>query len=139
MYNQDMIKKTFSSTVKFLGKYIPMSFGSLAMFAVVIYLIIVVGKTVMTNYESNQDISKEESKLAQLEIHLHELENQINYFQTYSFKEKEARSKLGYKLAGESVLALPIDTDEEKSADSGLLEARIQVPNYILWWQYFFK
>jgi cell division protein FtsB len=123
--------------VKKLEKYIPMTLGSLAMFAFVIYLIFVVGKSVIANYKSNKDIDKQAEKLVALQSDLHDLQNQINYYQTYSFKEKEARAKLGYKAPGENVLSLPIDTEEEKAADSGFAEAKIKEPNYRLWWQYF--
>lgn len=116
-----------------------MSFGSLILFCFVVYMMIVVGKTVIANYNSNKDIEKDALNLVQMESDLHDLQNEINYDQTYSFKEKEARAKLGYKAPGENILSLPIDTQEEKMADSGLAEAKIKVPNYILWWQYFFQ
>lgn len=116
-----------------------MTFGSLLLFAFVIYLMIVVGRTVVTNYKSNKDIEKKELKLVEVEAQLHDLKNEINYYQTYSFKEKEARAKLGYKAPGENILSLPIDTEEEKVADGGLVEAKIRIPNYRLWWQYFFR
>ena len=101
-----------------------MTFSSLLLFLFVIYLMIIVGKTVISNYKSNKDIEKEEVKLAETEVQLHDIQNQINYYQTYSFKEKEARAKLGYKAPGESILSLPIDSREEKSPDGGLLEAK---------------
>lgn len=108
------------------------------MFLFVIYLLIIVGKTVATNYKSNKDIESQAVKLIDLESQIHQLQNEINYFQTSSYKEKEARAKLGYKLSGETVLSMPIDTDEEKVPDSSLLEAKVREPNYRLWWRYFF-
>lgn len=116
-----------------------MTLGSLVLFGFIIYLLFVVGKTVWSNYKSNQEIDKEESKLAQQERSLVDLQNQINYYKTSEFKEKEARAKLGYKAPGENVMSLPIDTEEEKVADSGTVEAKIKVPNYSLWWDYFTK
>ncbi|MFA7253186.1 MAG: septum formation initiator family protein [Patescibacteria group bacterium] len=121
-----------------VDKVIPMTFGSLLMFLFVIYLLIIVGKTVATNYKSNKDIESQAVKLIDLESQIHQLQNEINYFQTSSYKEKEARAKLGYKLSGETVLSMPIDTDEEKVPDSSLLEAKVREPNYRLWWRYFF-
>ena len=64
------------------------------------------------------------------------MQNQINYYQTSSFKEKQAREKLGYKAAGESIMALPLDKEEEKTIDPILGEVSIKTPNYRLWWQY---
>lgn len=119
-------------------RFIPMTFGSLILFCFVVYLLIVVGKTVIRNYKDNQEITAEQNKLAEERQKLKEMQYEINYFQTNSFKEKEARAKLGYKAAGESVIVLPIDTDAEKSADSALADAKVKTPNYRLWWQYFF-
>lgn len=133
------MKTVLTKIVQWLERYIPMSFSSLILFCFVVYLILAVSKTVISNYNSNKDIEKEETKLVQMEFDLHDLQNEINYDKTYSFKEKEARSKLGYKAPGENILSLPIDTAEEKMADSGLTEAKIKVPNFILWWQYFFQ
>jgi len=131
------MKNPFQKTISFIEKFIPMTFSSLILFAIIIYLGIVVGKSVISNYGSNKVIEDEETKLVELEGNLHSIQNEINYYQTYSFKEKEARAKLGYKAPGESVMSLPIDTVEEKVVDTGLAESKIKVPNYRLWWQYF--
>jgi len=132
------MKEAFKKIKEQIERFIPMTFGSLILFCFVIYLLIVVGKTVISNYKDNQEIAAEQSKLVAERQRLKEMQYEINYFQTNSFKEKEARAKLGYKAPGESVLALPIDTDEEKSADSALADAKVKTPNYRLWWQYFF-
>jgi cell division protein FtsB len=131
------MKNIFQKIISFVEKFIPMTFGSLILFAFVIYLAFVVGRSMVSNYQSNKSVEKEEAKLLEMELKLHDIQNEINYYQTYSFKEKEARAKLGYKAPGESVLSLTIDTEEEKTTDTGLAEAKIKVPNYRLWWQYF--
>ncbi|MEI7792256.1 MAG: septum formation initiator family protein [Candidatus Berkelbacteria bacterium] len=122
-----------------IERIIPMSLTSLFLFAVVVYMMIIVGKTVLANYAANGETDKEEAKLAQMEADIAYMEDQNNYYQTQSYKEKEARAKLGYKATGESVLSLPIDTPEEKISDSGVVEQKITVPNYRLWWEYFTK
>jgi hypothetical protein len=78
-------------------------------------------------------------KISLLRENITELENQIAYYQTQSFREKEARAKLGYRAPGENMVILPLDTEEEKVADSGIGEVNIKTPNYVLWWQYFFE
>lgn len=115
-----------------------MTFGNLLIFIFLLYLLFVVGKSVLGNFNSNKQIELQETKRIELEDSIVVLKNQINYYQTKSYKEKEARAKLGYKAPGESVMALPIDTAEEKIADTGLAEVKIKIPNYRLWWQYFF-
>lgn len=121
-----------------IEQYIPMTIGNLVIFCFLIYLIVVVGRTMVGNFNSNKEIEKEEEKLVLLERRIINLQNEINYYQTQSFKEKEARQKLGYKAVGEKVIALPIDTVEDKMPDNSLPESQIKVPNYTLWWKYFF-
>lgn len=114
-----------------------MSLTGLLLFAFVLYLLFVVSKTVWGNYKSNQEILVEQAKLEQLKNEVANLRDQNNYYQTQSFKEKEARAKLGYISAGEKVVSLPYDTKEEKSTDSQIVETKIKVPNYRLWMDYF--
>lgn len=115
-----------------------MTIGNMVIFAFLLYLIFVVGQSIISNHQANNEIAIEESKLVDLRSSIINLQNQINYYQTNSFKEKEARAKLGYKAPGETIIALPIDTESEKSPDNGLTESIIKIPNYSLWWQYFF-
>ncbi|MCX6809086.1 MAG: septum formation initiator family protein [Candidatus Berkelbacteria bacterium] len=122
-----------------IEKIIPMSLGSLVLFAFVVYLLFIVGKTVASNYNSNKDLAVDEAKLTEMEDQIVSLQNEINYQQTNSFREKEARAKLGYKAPGEKIIALPVDTEAEKQADSGMAAPTIQIPNYRLWWQFFFE
>ena len=135
MYDVSMLKKRKDG----IEKIIPMSLTSLLLFAVVVYMMIIVGKTVLANYAANGETDKEEAKLAQMEIDIAYMQDQNNYYQTQSYKEKEARAKLGYKASGESVLSLPIDTPEEQISDNGNVEQKITEPNYRLWWEYFTK
>lgn len=115
-----------------------MTLGNMIIFAFLLYLIFVVGQSVISNHQADQQINQEAAKLVGLQSNIQNLQNEINYYQTDSFREKEARSKLGYKAPGENVIVLPIDTEADKSPDSGLAESAIKVPNYSLWWQYFF-
>jgi cell division protein FtsB len=124
--------------IKKIEKLLPMSFTGLLLFVFVLYLLFVVGKTVFENYKSNQDILVEQTKLNNLRQEVASLRDQNNYFETQSFKEKEAREKLGYIAPGEKVVSLPYDTKEEKAADSQLAETQLKVPNYRLWMDYFF-
>lgn len=125
--------------IKKVESYIPMTLGNLMLFLFVIYLLFVVSKSIINNHNSNREIEVEKQKLYELESEISALKNEINYLNTYSFKEKEAREKLGYKAEGEKMVPLPIDTIEEKIADSGYAPAKIKSLNYRLWWEYFFK
>ncbi len=118
---------------------LPMKIGTFFLFLFILYLIFIVCRVVIINYKSNKNIETEEAKVIELQEEIRFLRYEINYYQTYSFKEKEAREKLGYKAPGETAVSLPADMVEDKIADSGNVEAEIRQPNYRLWWQYFFE
>ncbi len=121
-----------------IEKVLPMTLNSLVLFVVVVYLLFVVGRSVWINYESRKDIAIQEAKIEQLKKGIDNLNFQIAYFQTNSFKEKEARAKLGYKAAGENMISLAVDSPEDKIADQSFTEITIKPSNHLLWWQYFF-
>ncbi len=134
------MKSNFFEKIKdALEKKLPMNLGSLVLFVFVVYMFFIVGRSVYVNYNANKSIEVEANKVVTLQDELQYLKYQINYFETYSFKEKEARAKLGYRAPGENVVSLPIDKSEDKVADSGLIESKLRVPNYKLWWEYFFN
>lgn len=122
-----------------IEKIIPMTLGNFVIFLVVLYMFFVVGRSIWVNYNSNKSLDDEAAKIDLLRDNITELENQIAYYQTQSFREKEARAKLGYRAPGENIMILPLDTEEEKVADVGLGEVNIKTPNYVLWWKYFFE
>jgi len=132
-------KNIFSRFVEFIERYIPMTFSSLIIFLVIIYLFFIIGKTTFNNYNSNKELDQEEQKVLALESDIEGMQNKINYYQTSSFKEKEAREKLGYRAPGENVLSLPIDQESEKGTDASLGEVKIKTPNYRYWLSYFFE
>lgn len=126
----------FKRFVETFERYIPMSFSGFIIFLFVLYLFFIVGRSILVNYNSNQDLEAEALKIASLEDEITLMKNQINYYQTSSFKEKQAREKLGYKAPGESVISLPLDREEDKIIDAELGEVKIKTPNYSLWWSY---
>jgi cell division protein FtsB len=137
----EKMKDNWQKIKEGIERFIPMTLGSLILFGFIIYLIIIVTGSVIENYKADKDIDKESYKLVALELEIRELQNKINYYQTASFKEKEAREKLGYKAPGENVISLPLDTIEEKIVEiesSDLLHTP-STPNYRLWWKYFFN
>ncbi len=109
------------------------------MFLLVLYLLFVVGRSIWINYQSNKAILNQSESLDQLEEEIIAMENEIEYLKTNSYREKEARSKLGYKSPGENVISLPLDSPDDKVADSPEGEVVISTPNYRLWVAYFFE
>lgn len=115
-----------------------MTLGSFVLFAIVIYLMIIVGKTVWDNYQSNKQIEAERVEVDGLEEDLAYMENEIEYFKTSSFREKQARAKLGYIAPGEKALSLPTDETAPGDVQSAAPVAdEAEVPNYYLWLDYF--
>ncbi|MEK9156348.1 MAG: septum formation initiator family protein [Patescibacteria group bacterium] len=121
-----------------LESLLPMTLMSLLLFLLVMYFLYVVGKTTWDNYQSNQEIKKMGERIAGLEEGIKFMEYEINYYKTDSFKEKEAREKLGYRAPDEKVISLPLDKPEDKILDEPQGEIVIKTPNYRLWWKYFF-
>jgi len=106
-----------------------------------VYLAVLVGKSVYTNYKTDQKIKELKTELDALETENKNLQNQIAYYQTESFKEKEARRKLGLVKPDEKVVILQ---NEPQSSSSTLPnnpseQSGPRKPNYQLWWEYFTK
>lgn len=114
-----------------------MTLNSLILFVIVGYLAYIVGQSIYSNYQSNKAIDAEQQNIEQLKKNITQLENEIAYYKTNSYKERQARALLGYKAPGENVISLNFDQPEEKVADTGNSEPVIKTPNYILWWDYF--
>ncbi|MFH1749504.1 MAG: septum formation initiator family protein [bacterium] len=121
------------------------SVGNLVIIGLVIYLSIILIRSVIGNYAINQEISRSYSEIDKLEQTNQDLEKQINYFKSDTFKEIEARAKLGYQKPGEKVIILP--RDKESSGDSDNTDSLSNLkrnnkppnPNYLDWWQIFFE
>lgn len=120
-----------------IERVLPMTMGSFLLFVFVVYLFVIVGKSVWQNYQSNKDIEKQQQRVEELKQNIDNLENEIAYYKTDAYEERQAREKLGYKALGESVISMPFDQPEDKIADIGSSEPIIKTPNYRLWWEYF--
>ena len=83
-----------------------------------IYVLIILGRSVYKNYQTNQKIVKMENEIRHLEEEKNYLENIIVYYQSDSFKELEARRKLNLQKPGEKVMAV----ESQSISESGNLE-----------------
>jgi cell division protein FtsB len=98
-------------------------------------------KEVHKSYRIHQEIEHIRAEVNRLERHHQELLASLEYFKTDSFKEREARQKLGLQKDGETAVAIPLPKaivlDEE--VVSGSNSQHIQpVSNPRKWWNYFF-
>ncbi len=74
---------------------------------VVIYLLAVLGSTIKHNYSLDQQVTQLNSQIAQLQKQKAALNSNIQYEQTSSFDDREARSQLGLQAPGEKVIIIP--------------------------------
>jgi len=111
-------------------------------FLLALYLIFLVGRAVYLNFRVKQRILEIETEVKSLKADNQRLANLISYYQTETFRELEARSKLGLKKPGETVIAVPENADEpleERRPGAQPADQASQViPNYVKWWEYLF-
>ncbi len=109
--------------------------------AVLLLLSVALGKELLRRYEVNREVKQLESEIAELEQRNLDLDDLIDYFNTNSFTEKEARQKLGMQKQGETTVILT----ESQNANSPTGEQGIEsnqnksITNPQRWWQYFFS
>lgn len=138
-----------------------MKFSLIATILVIGWIFLLLGKTVWQNWILRHSILKLYEQIAILEKQKNDLNNLIIYYRSDSFKELEARKRLGVKKPGEKMVILPVSPSQggpvlslptasssilppnfpeevakEKEAVAGI-ESPSQIPNWLLWWQYF--
>ncbi|MBW3538605.1 septum formation initiator family protein [Candidatus Parcubacteria bacterium] len=103
----------------------------------VVYLSVILIQTVQRNYRLKREIGQLEQRIEALARANEELEYKIQYYQTDSFKEKEARSNLGLQAPGEGVIILPKEAKPAEPADQ---EEKLPQPepNFKQWWTFLF-
>lgn len=108
----------------------------------IVVLGIALTKELIRKIQIHRQIEDLETEIASLEAHNGELNQMIQYFNSSSFQEKEARTKLGLSAAGETMVVLPGDSAANLGAASRQTDERIaldQRTNAQKWQDYFFK
>jgi len=82
---------------------------------VAIYLVVILGGVIKRNHDLQVQINGLNTQIKGLNNQIAELNYQISYYQTDSFKEEEARAKLGLSSPGESEIILPKDASNAAS------------------------
>lgn len=116
--------------------YTPVFLAIIAVFSIALFFSI--GKNFVKGYEMKKDISLLEDEVKRLEGRNKDLYSLIDFVNTNSFAEEEARLKLGLAKPGESVIVIP----ENKAANSQIgdkVNMVAEESNTRLWWNYFFK
>jgi cell division protein FtsB len=119
-------------------------FYILPFFLIIAYILFLLGRTVWQNYKVNKEISTSQTNLENLKIQNKTLQNQIEYYQSASYREEQARSELGYQKPGEKVFVIPSgqnlsDNKNNNSVSQNNNSNQDLSPNYQKWWQFLFK
>jgi len=107
---------------------------------IVCYLGFILSRSLWQNNRINQNIKDLEERVVTLEDDNQRLKSMVLYYNTDSYREKEARRKLMMKMPGEKVLALPGVGSNGDSAELSeeQKEEGLREPNYQLWLKYIF-
>jgi len=126
---------------KFISRYkLKVRVSVLIAVIIFVYMFIATGEALWQNYQINQEIAQLKIEIIQLESGNVQLKNLIAYLKTESFREKEARRKLGYKKPGEQVVAIPQDnfmyTDPGNTKEQAPSDSQPRLSNLQKWWEY---
>ncbi|MCX6810492.1 MAG: septum formation initiator family protein [Candidatus Berkelbacteria bacterium] len=119
-------------------KGLPEGFWRFVIIGFIIYAFVVVGKVIVDNYNENKTVSNQEKDIDKLKTEISDLQLNIAYYKTDTYKEKIARAKLRYALPGETVVATPYDTIAVQDSKTNSSSAEITRPNIEYWKLYFF-
>jgi len=123
------LKKVFHSSWFFI----------IILFFLIIFSVSLVNE-MMRKVEIQNEIDGLEEQVQELENNNTELEVMIKYFQTEEFIANEARTKLGYKKEGESVVSVP--KSENHNSNYSIEQNNnlsVSKENWQLWLDYFFN
>lgn len=104
-------------------------------------------RSIQVNYGISRQIRTLTAEIAQEHDQAAIDKEQNSYYQTNTYKELEARRRLGYALPGETLVLVPQNKDNNQPAagavnsPESINEARTKwnaLPPYQQWWQLFF-
>ena len=95
----------------------------------------------MVNVGLKKQIDQVKKTNQTLEANNKNLQNLIVYYQSASFKELEARDKLGLKKPDEQVVFIPVKKfDQTNNSVDQIAPVKPQnISNFQAWWQYIFE
>lgn len=98
------------------------------------------GKITAKRNKVNNDIKDLKKEIADIESQNNDLTDMIEYLDTMSFKEKEARLKLGLQKEGEKTLIITSPYSElQTKKEEGKNMEEPKYSNTLKWWKYFFN
>ena len=128
--SKSLLKRILSSKILVISEIIIVVFISLAL-----------GKEIVRRHQVQNEINSLKKEIAQLEAKNLELTELTKYFASQSFKEEQARTKLGMQKEGESVVVVPEGQGQANSQFNFDEEGNVNIKklsNPQKWWDYFF-
>ena len=117
---------------------------NISVYVVAVYVFIILGRSIWLNWSLKKQTDQIKIEISALEGQNKNLQNLIVYYRSDSFKELEAREKLGLKKPDEKVVSVPV----KKYASTPTLpeeliltskKANKPIPNWRAWWLYIFE
>lgn len=131
--NAELMKK------KILTK--KLSLRLITIFGLVFVVFIVMGlvREIINRYGVNKEIEKVKIEIEMLERKNKELAGLVEYLNTDSFKEIQARQNLGMQQEGETVVSIESMPDNVNEQMAFVNEGEREKSNMEKWWSYFFN
>ncbi len=125
----------------FFVKFFHSKLSIVVLLFILIFLLFSINKVISKRNQVNKDIEEFKKEIDDLEKQKNNLTNLIDYLDTLSFKEKEARLKLGLQKEGEKTIVITNPYLDTKKEDTTVNEnKKISVyDNISKWWNYFFS
>jgi cell division protein FtsB len=101
-----------------------------------IFIIFSLAKGTIKNYKVNSEIEQLRKEIVQLDKQNQEFGQLINYLNSDTFIEQEAKLKLGLKKEGENLVIIP---EKELNVEKKAAMQEQNLSNPARWWSYFFK
>jgi cell division protein FtsB len=77
---------------------------------VIVYLVVLLGQTIKSNYDLGQQISSLRGQIALMQAQKDSLDYDVQYDKTNSALDRAARAQLGLQLPNEHVIIIPNDS-----------------------------
>ena len=125
------------SVIGILRYYLYVKRNLLLFFAVILSLILIVNsaKRLSSLRSTSQKVDEAQRRLETLRRENEDLKREAEYKKSDQFIEGEIRDKLGMAKKGEAIVVLPRENDERPTPN----DQRQNIPNYIKWWDLFFR
>jgi len=101
-----------------------------------IFIIFSLAKGTIKKYKVNSEIEQLKKEIVQLDKQNQEFGQLINYLNSDTFIEQEAKLKLGLKKEGENLVIIP---EKELNVEKKAAMQEQNLSNPAKWWSYFFK